>query len=295
MNNITWVLLLIIIILLVNVHFYKESFEDKKKKEYDCIISINVHEKFDFLLKQLKNIEENVSCKYAVMLNCNDYMFEQCNNNRLLLSENVYFYDTPLNKKLYHGSLTEGIFNNMCYSIDNFIFKYFIVSSSRNFFSNNLKLEDLNNLNKKDFLKSVDTNIIEYNNWEEKKNDWRWPALSNTLLAKYFLERKQNMYSSPHEGLVFTYNGCLKIVDFLNKNTDIKNNLFNYYDAVEEFSLQTLSSNLGEPIFYIGNGCCTNNPIGTNNPDGELLQFMYKTNRDSFINKENYLTCNSSY
>jgi hypothetical protein len=292
MNNITWISLLIIIILLVNTHFYKETFKEKEKKEYDCIISINVHEKFDFLLKQLKNIEENISCKYAVMLNCNDYMFEQCNNNRTLLPENVYFYDTPLNKKTYHGSLTEGIFNNMYYSVDNFNFKYFIISSSRNFFSNNLTLEDLNNLNNKDVLKSVQVGKIKYDDWEEKKNDWRWPSFSNTLLAKYLLEQKQDMYSCPHEGLVFTYNGCIKITDFLNNNSEIKNDLFNYNDNVEEFSLQTLSKSLGEPFFYIGNGCCSNNPIGTNNPHGELLQFMYKTNRDGFINKESFLTCN---
>jgi hypothetical protein len=291
MSNITWIFFLIIIIVLVNIHCYKENFEEKK--EYDIIISINVHEKFQFLLKQLNNIKENVLCNYAVILNCNDYMFQECKNNILLLPDNVYIYDKPLNKKHSHGSLTNGIFNNIEYAIINFDFKYFIVSSSRNFFANNLTLEDLNKLKEKDLFKSVETYKIEYKDWEEKKNTWHWPSFSNTLLVKYFLNKKQCMYSSPHEGVIYTYNGCNKITKFLNENPDIKDDLFNFNDCVEEFSLQTISANFGEPFYYIGNGCCNEGAINTNGPESEILKFMYKTKRDGFLNKDTYLSCSN--
>lgn len=263
----------------INIDSYKKNLEEEKK-EYDIIISINIHEKFHFLLKQLNNIKENVHCNYAVILNCNDYMFEECKNNILLLPDNVYIYDKPLNKIWSHGSLINGIFNNMEYAIKKFNFQYFIVSSSRNFFTNNLTLEELNKSKEKDLLKSVQTYKIEYKDWEEKKYEWQWLLFSNSLLVKYYLNKKQCMYTSPHEGLVFSYNSCNKIIFFLNENPEIKYELFNLYGSVEEFSLQTISVNIGEPFFYIGNGIYTSELIEPNDPQGEILKFMYKTIRD---------------
>ena len=96
---------------------------------YDCVISINVHEKPDFLKRQLDNIKENVSCKYAVVLNCNDFMFEEC--GKIELPDNVYIHPEPLNKNTFHGSLMHGIYNNMVFSLHHFQFDFFIVASSR--------------------------------------------------------------------------------------------------------------------------------------------------------------------
>jgi len=293
MNNVTWIFFLLILIVLVNVHCYKENFEEEKKK-YDIIISINVHEKFHFLLKQLNNIKENVLCNYAIILNCNDYMFEEYKKNLSILPNNVYIYDKPLNKKTYHGSITNGIFNNMEYAIKNFEFQYFIVTSSRNLFLNDLTLKDLNRVKEKDLFKNTNIDKIGNENWEEKKNTWNWWVLfENTLLAKYFLSRNQYLYNCPHEGLVFTYITCNTITNFLNENPDIKDDLFNFDGCVEEFSLQTISINLGEPFLYIGNGCYTSGPIATNDPAGEILKFMYKTERDGFLNKDVYLSCSN--
>ena len=72
-----------------------ETFE--AKKHYDIILSINVHEKFNFLLKQLDNISKNVHCNYAIILNCNDFMYEECKKNSL--PDNVYIHPKILNKK----------------------------------------------------------------------------------------------------------------------------------------------------------------------------------------------------
>ena len=270
------ILLLLILILLTVLMTYKgriESFE--QKPHYDCIISINVHEKFDFLLKQIKNIKENVFCNYAIILNCNDYMFEECNKRVKELTDNVYIHDIILNKKVNHGSLTEGIYNNMVYALDNFRFDFFIVASSRNMFTNELKLDDLKYL-----VDKGEPYIEDDKPWELKKSTWRWPGLIDTLLVKHYINSNREMYTSPHEGAVYTKNGCRKIVKFLDEHLEIKNELFHFDNAIEEFAFQTISMNSGENFYYIGNGCCTEGKIGKNDPDNGIFKFMYKVNRE---------------
>lgn len=287
MSKTTIILILLLIIFVVNLYLIKEPLQNHKKS-YDCIISINVHEKFEFLLKQLNNIKENVKCNYAVILNCNDYMFGECNANKSKLSENVYVHDKPLNKFPGNGSLMNGIYNNIQYALDNFVFEFFIVSSSRNFFDNQMKIEDLRNLQNQT---GHGVGVDKTRSWEEKKDGWRWPNMSHTLLIKHFIDNNQNMYSSAHEGLVFTYKGCQKIVEFLESNPEIKEDVFNANDAMEESGLQTITMNMGEPFYYIGNGCCSNDKIPTNGPSRDILQFMYKTNREAFRNPNTFIGC----
>jgi len=238
---------------------------------YDCVISINVHEKPDFLKKQLENIEKNVSCKYAVVLNCNDTMFEEC--GKMELPSNVYIHPEPLNKSTWHGSLMHGIYNNMVYSLNNFRFDFFIVASSRNMFENDL--QDLNH-------------VISYNKpyghedprpWSEKKNTWRWPILAETLLVKYVIENGHEPFLCPHEGLLFTGAGCEKIVEFLESHADIRDDLFIFNAPIEEFALQTISVMVGDNFYYIGNGCCTEQSNGTHGPSPSMLKYMFKVAR----------------
>jgi len=238
---------------------------------YHCVISINVHEKPDFLKKQLDNIEKNVSCDYAVVLNCNDTMFEEC--GKMDLPENVYIHPEPLKKSTWHGSLTHGIYNNMVYSLNNFWFDFFIVASSRNMFENDLR--DLNE-------------VVSYNKpysnedprpWSEKKNSWHWPSFGDTLLIKYAIEKGHEPFKSPHEGLLFTHKGCEKIVEFLESHGDIRKDLFVFSAPVEEFALQTISVMMGENFYYIGNGCCTEEPNGTHGPSPSMLKYMFKVAR----------------
>lgn len=263
---ILFVEILIIIILLYFFIKFSENFT--VDKNYDVIISINIHENFEFLLKQIENIQKNVKCKHAIILNCNDFMFNECKNNTL--PENVYVHNKILNKKTSHGSLTEGIYNNMCYSLDNFDFKYFIIASSRNIFKKNMKLSSL------DKLVEIGKPYIEENTSYE---GWAWPRLLKTKLGKYYKQRNKKLYSSPHEGLVLTKNGCIKIKSFLENNLEIKEDLFNFKANCEEFSLQTISMNSGENIYYIGNGT-GEDEIEENISEEEMFKFMYKIGRD---------------
>jgi len=269
---ILFVEILIIIILLYFFTKLSENFTSDKK--YDCIISINVHENFEFLLEQINNIKKKVKCKHAIILNCNDFMFNECKNNTL--PEDVYVHDIILNKRRFHGSLTEGIYNNICYSIDNFDFKYFIVASSRNLFKNDMKLDVLNKLVT---IGKPYTENIPY-------TEWWWPVFMNTKLAKYYIENNQELYNSPHEGLLLTKKSCIKIKSFLENNIEIKEDLFNFDGCVEEFALQTISMNSGENIYYIGNGV-EENEIKENTSEEEMYIFMYKVGRNiqSIIDK----------
>lgn len=276
---------IIIILLLLSVFvlsFFMKPIETFEKKQYDCIISINVHEKIPFLLKQLQNIKDNLSCKYAVILNCNEFMFNECNNNAL--PEDVYVHPVPLEKRTYHGSLTQGIYNNMTYAVENFTFDFFIVTSSRSMFDNNMKLDDLKKLKT---LHSVEK--IPYN--EDHYKDWWWPLFSTTLLFKYYKENNLGMRSCAHEGLMFTESGCKIIVSFLENHTEIKDDLFQCGACIEEFALQTIAVNEGDTYFYIGNGCCSEEPIGHLGPGNDLFKFMYKTKRETAMTGKTFVRC----
>ena len=188
-------------------------------------------------------------------------------NNKL--PDNVFINNIILNKKTFHGSLCNGIYNNMIYAVSNFNFKYFIIASSRSMFGNNLNIKDLDRISK---IK------VEQNN---DYTTWHWPSFLNTLLAKYYLNQNKKLYSSPHEGLVFNKICCLKIINFLETNIEIKNNLFNFKNCVEEFALQSIAINLDESFLYIGNGCCVEKKLDINNNN----QFMYKVLRnDNYFN-----------
>jgi hypothetical protein len=96
------------------------------------------------------------------------------------------------------------------------------------------------------------------------------------------LNKNENVYSSAHEGLFFKQIGCILIKEFLEDHQDIKNDLFNFEGPMEEFSLQTIILHKGEQFYYIGNGCCVNERIEPNDPNGNEYKFMYKVNREGF-------------
>jgi hypothetical protein len=67
------------------------------------------------------------------------------------------------------------------------------------------------------------------------------PDKSVLLKVVVALQNKE-LYNSPHEGLLITKNGCIKIINFLENHQDIKNDLFNFEGCVEEFALQRFQS-----------------------------------------------------
>jgi len=276
------ILIIIILGILFTLTLCLNPVEPFEKRNIDCVISINVHEKFPFLLKQLQNLKDNVSFSYAVILNCNEYMLNECKAN--VLPENVFYYEESLEKNRYHGSLSEGIYRNMIYAIQNFNFEYFIVVSSRSLFDNNLSLADLKRLEQNP---SAQKGHYEQANYES----WYWPNFSNTLLYKHYKENNLALHSSAHEGLVFTKRACEKIMQFLESKPEIKIDTFNFGGSVEEFALQTIAVNEGETFYYIGTGCCSYERINHLGPENSAFKFTYKVDREGNLAKNSFVYC----
>jgi len=251
---------------------------NERKKVVDICFSINVHEKRDFLIKQIKNINDHVKLNYIIIINANEYMYNEISNCQFIKSkDNVVLNKNWLNKKRYHGSLTNGICLNMEEALKHYTFKYFIILSSRNLFYNKITKETIDN----------EFPFISKSGWGRKDSigikrnklniqDWHWHSFLKTKLSKYIIDNDMLFSSSPHEGLCFNYISCQTIIEFLNNNTAIKEDLFNWNHCVEEFSLQTICINLaGSNYYYLGNGCKTHHNI-------EMLpknRYTYKTYR----------------
>lgn len=247
----------------------------------DIVYTINVHEKVHFLLKQLNNIiEHNVNNTFVVILNCNDHMYRELQNTKL--PDFVYINQEIINKNRFHGSLTHGIVSNLKYALNNFIFKYFIVLSSRNLFYDTLNLNTLNNLQKKYNIDNDINNFRKNNYYNCEYNFWHWPSFKTSKLATHYFSMNCSLYESMHEGLVFSYNVCKNIIKFLNDMIDITNDTINFNNCVEEFALQTISmneidfNNREYGFIYIGNGSVTHY-INELTKDG--IRIIYKTIR----------------
>ena len=259
------------------------------KTKTSLVLSINVHENVGFLLRQLNNFKEYMVEDYQVVLSCNDYMYNELKNT--ILPDNVIINPEAINKKVLHGSLTQGICSNMKFSYEIFDFLYFVILSSRNLFYNKLTISHLDSKqlicdNVDSFYKEREiTNNIRYD-WgpglydESAARGWHWWSFFNTRLSNYFMSKNMKLSSSAHEGLVFHNNVCNNILCFLEENNDIQSDLFTHEHCIEEFSLQTIACNLINQdnkyhgFIYIGHGTDTQHVVPSE-PD----LFVYKTIR----------------
>ena len=113
---------------------------------FDVLISINVHEKIEFLMEQLDNIHYFTNhLNVCIIYNCNKFMLQELNTHEHNLKKyrNVKIIVNPesIEKRRWHGSLCKGIIKNMEYVITNDIkFHHFIVISSRNILHKKLEL-----------------------------------------------------------------------------------------------------------------------------------------------------------
>ena len=241
-------------------------------KKTTIVFSINVHENLNFLIKQIEDIEANVLVDFIVILNANEYMYIEISNSEILKAkDNIILYSDFVNKIHNHGSLTKGIYLNMKYAIENYHFEYFIILSSRNLFYNKLHKDNYNNI-----PKICEGSYINQFNF----NEWHWPIFLQTELSKFIIANKLLFCKSYeyHEGLAFDFISAEKIIDFFEKNEDIKNNIFEFNWGVEEFALHTISLNLSGYYYNIGNW--TNNNDFLNIDKLPKDKFVYKTFRN---------------
>ena len=240
----------------------------------NLVVSINVHEKPEYLLNQIENINEYVSLKKKVLLNCNEFMLEQMKDRSI---PDVDVFPESLSKRPFHGSLMHGIACNMSYALDNYNFDYFLVISSREFFYR--KLENVSQINEHLIdERNIKTQNVDFRmpnfypagnyckvrgdhaDWLGVRGDvvdlWWWPKFSNTKLYQYIENNNMSFAHSMHEGMCFSRDTCESIINFFGDHQDIMNELFTFDACVEEFALQSIASNYGG-FYYLGNGCDT--------------------------------------
>ena len=225
----------------------------------DVVVSINIYKSVKTLQYQLKTIKEHLNVKYVVIINCNKYMRDILVLSKMKLEKNIYLNPEILEKKRYHGSLTQGIVSNMNYAMKNFDFKYFLVMSGRTIFYRPINIEKFDGYFKNN----------KWSSFEEMEADrrgpfpfmdWKWPSFKQTKLAKYYMDNNYKLATQVHEGVCFSCNVTKNIIRFLENNLEITKDLYDFNDCVEEFSLNTISTNecdienLEYGYIYIGNG-----------------------------------------
>jgi len=235
------------------------------KEKISIVLAINVHEKVEFLMKQFDNLKEYVKSSYCVILNCNNYMYNELKDKEL--PKNVYINPEVIDKRLCHGSLTAGIYSNMKYALEKLEFRYYVVLSSRNRFYREMRVEDLDKFKR---INKVNADI------NRNYNAWWWPYFLQTKLVQYYKFRNTSLdflCGSAHEGLTFEEKNCKTIVNFLENQVEIKIDLLNFPCCVEEFGLQTICVNECEngTFLDIGRGVGTEYEI----PKDEE-HFIYK-------------------
>jgi hypothetical protein len=191
-------------------------------------------------------------------------MYNELKNTKF--DDNVIINQNVINKERNTGSLLKGIYSNIEYILKNKIkFSYFIILSSRNLFYCKMNLTELESVPK-----------IYYPKNKPNYNEWGWPKIIHTKLGKYYINKNKYLSNSPHEGLVFNYEASTKLYTFLEKNIDIKEDLFNFNMGSEEFSLQSIIVNENSYYLYIGHGVADQdiNVINCNEK-----KFVYKTIR----------------
>ena len=112
-----------------------------------------------------------------------------------------------------------------------------------------------------------------------KEHPFRARRFINTELSKYIIRNNLLFSSSHHEGLTFDFKFCKPIIDFLDNNDNIKNNLFDWNDFVEEFALQTICINI--PGYYYNIGVWNDHNVDDSNNIHKLPKnlYVYKTLR----------------
>lgn len=216
------------------------------KQRYDIAISINVHHKPMFLLEQLSNIKKYVKLSHVVILNCNHKMGIEL--QQFDLGPDVVVNPEYIDKKRYHGSLLQGIVSNMKLALQNYIFDYFVIMSLRCRF-----YREINHSFNVDVLSEV---VNQRKHYDYDLSSWHWPKMARSLLYKECVTRNWSLCASAHEGVCFDYKSCEFLLSFLESNTRITTDLFNFNYCVEEFALQSICSNFSD-FFDLGNGCKT--------------------------------------
>lgn len=205
------------------------------------IISINLHDDAYFE-DQLENIKNHLKFDYKIILNCNNKMYDLLKNKKY---ENVLINPKTIEKKRFHGSLFQGIFENLKFVESITEYDYFLVLSARSFFFKKLDSETINSFY--DHAKCYGSFNIDY--YPKTEQDWKeWPPKMwenhiNSDFYSFLQKNKFNFQKGMHEGLLLTKKNGEDIISFFDKNEDLYKSVINTFNPMEEVVIQSLLFN----------------------------------------------------
>jgi hypothetical protein len=273
-------LIIFFILTLIFIYFYlkKDKFSTQTKS-YDIVFSINVHEKIEFIKKQLKNIKNNVKCSYCVIFNCGNFIYKKLKQEKF--DDNIFINPEIINKKRFHGSLFQGIYSNIVYALSNFTFKYFFILSSRTIFFKNIDLNDITTSFNNEKLCFESTWASISNKDDLPINDkFNWESIKKSKLFEYYFSRFKKSYKGTHEGLIITNDALKFIYDFFINNNNILIDIYKLNGPMEEFVIQTILRNdyKNKKSFVNVNFCGNFDNCGI--PNNDSFYFTHKIKRN---------------
>tara|TARA_B100000242_G_C43015592_1_gene472239 strand:- start:474 stop:1205 length:732 start_codon:yes stop_codon:yes gene_type:complete len=205
------------------------------------LISLNLHKDTHFE-DQLRNIQEHLKFDYTIVLNCNNKMYDLLKNKKY---ENVLINPVTIEKKRFHGSIFQGIFENLKFANTDIEYDYVIVLSARSFFFKKLDYDCVGLFyeNSKCYnLRSIDftpKTKLEKEGWPKTM----WQNFINSDFYLFLQNNKFNFKKEMHEGMLLTKKNCEDIISFFDKNKDLYESIINTNNPVEEYVIQSLLLN----------------------------------------------------
>ncbi len=213
----------------------------------DVVIAVNVHEDLQFVHRQIRNLQTHLQCSHVIIYHPNRRMGVSLSQCPFIASQpQVLIHPNRLEKRRFHGSLTQGIVENLQLALSRYKFSRFLVLSSRNLFYKPLKFPS----SVPDIFLDVDIHRSLPANRGLLSRMSEHPKLRGTLLGTRHSNWKA--VSLAHEGFMFDYAGAIGLDSFLSANIDVSNDLFQYEWCLEESALQTILYNQRHPIYHIG-------------------------------------------
>lgn len=232
------------------------------------IVSINIFTKIEYIRKHVENIDyftkdfDNV----YIIFNCGDNIYETIQeyplkNNRIKIIINPEI----INKKRYTGKISQGVFSNIKYIIENNIdFDYFLILSSRTILRDKLtsvKIDDQLHNTKQQIFDLINPNKLNndsnsklhiYNKFytfsllNQEKGFWYFhdKRVINSKWYNMFISNFDIIIGGKHEGLCMDSSVIKNMYIFHEKNKDIMNDIFASNWCTEECILQTISFHL---------------------------------------------------
>lgn len=211
------------------------------------IISINAFH-YPALKRVIESCKKHIKDDFVVVLNNSTKLNQRLKETDYLsFNENIICNPDFFDKSRFHGSVTKGIVSNIDFALNNFDgWEQLIILTNRTHFFQDVYVKELNEHSRE--WAHHWRNREDVGKFKDKKG-WHWRRFKNTKLAKYFWEGIPAW--GFHDGVVLDRKSCMYINEFLKKEKEIAEDLFNTRACVEEFAPHTIAINGPGDIYHM--------------------------------------------